>query len=114
VVAPVPDDVPPATSVSATIDPTRASTTGLLAVNVPADARVEINGHATTTTGTYREFRSENLVPGKTYPYEIRATRVVDGRTVEDRQKVYLRAGETQRLAIDFSKRNDAGLVLNW
>ena len=115
-VIPVPADAPPATSVSAAVDPTPppTATTGLLAVSVPADARVEINGHATTTTGTYREYHSENLVPGKTYPYEIRATRVVDGRTVEDRQTVYLRGGETQHLAINFAKRGDAGLVSNW
>ena len=41
----------------------------LLTVSVPADARVYINGKATSSTGSFRQYASPNLSQGKTYTY---------------------------------------------
>lgn len=70
-----------------------------------------INGHQTTSTGSYREYLSRNLKPGHTYPFQIHATRVVDGRTVEDQQVVYLRAGERRCVAMEFNQSLPTGLA---
>lgn len=107
----LPPNEPPVTTDAS---PVLTETSGLLAISVPSDARVVINGRETTSTGTHRQYYSENLEPGRTYPYEIRATRVVDGRTVEDRRMVYLTAGKAQRLAIDFSRQSATGLASTW
>jgi uncharacterized protein (TIGR03000 family) len=75
---------------------------GLLAVRVPDDAKIYVNGQATTSTGDMRQYVSRDLRTGYNYTYEVRAEVVRDGRTVEQVKKVDLRAGETANLAFDF------------
>ncbi len=55
----------PATTVAASA----ADDSAMLTVSVPADARVFVNGHATTSTGETRTYISRNLRPGATYTY---------------------------------------------
>jgi uncharacterized protein (TIGR03000 family) len=76
---------------------------GLLAVNVPEDAKIFVNGQATSSTGDARQFVSRDLQAGYNYSYEVRAEVVRDGRTVEQVKKIDLRAGETANLAFDFA-----------
>lgn len=97
--APAPGSAPapaPGTSTSTT------SVDGLLAVSVPQDAKIYVNGQATSSTGEARQYVSRNLQPGFNYSYEVRAEVVRDGRTVEQVKKIDLRAGETANLAFDF------------
>jgi uncharacterized protein (TIGR03000 family) len=75
---------------------------GLLSVNVPADAKVFVNGLATTSTGGERQYVSRDLQSGFNYTYEVKAEIVRDGKTVEQVKQVNLRAGQTAELAFDF------------
>jgi uncharacterized protein (TIGR03000 family) len=93
--APAPAPIPGQQTSNARID-------GLLAVNVPEDARIYVNGQATTSTGSSRQYVSRDLQTGFNYTYEVRAEVVRDGRAIEQVKKVDLRAGETANLAFDF------------
>jgi len=80
---------------------TRGSAT--LTVNVPGEARVFVNGLATTSTGAERQFVSRNLRRGARYNYEIRAELVRDGKVVTETKSVQLATGETAELAFTLS-----------
>jgi uncharacterized protein (TIGR03000 family) len=74
----------------------------LLTVNVPnADAKVFVNGNATTSVGTTRQFASRGLQQGKLYDYEIRVESNVNGRLVSHSKKVSLRSGEDREVRFD-------------
>jgi uncharacterized protein (TIGR03000 family) len=79
---------------------------GLLSVNVPEDAKIFVNGQATSSSGEMRQYVSRELTAGFNYTYEVRAEVIRDGRTVEQVKKVDLRAGETARVAFDFPATN--------
>jgi uncharacterized protein (TIGR03000 family) len=78
--------------------------TALLAVHVPADARVFVNGLATRSTGADRRYVSNGLRPGMNYTYELKAQMIRDGKPVEETKVVQLQAGQTAE--VDF---NNAG-----
>ena len=90
----------PAPAPGTTTSNTRAD--GLLAVSVPQDAKVFVNGQVTTSTGETRQYVSRDLNSGFNYTYEVRAEVVRDGRTVEQVKKIDMRAGQTANLAFDF------------
>jgi uncharacterized protein (TIGR03000 family) len=94
--APLPAAPAPGTSTS------NIRSDGLLAVTVPEEARIFVNGQPTTSTGSSRQYVSRDLRPGFNYSYEVRAEIERDGRTVEQVKKVDIRAGETARVAFDF------------
>jgi uncharacterized protein (TIGR03000 family) len=75
---------------------------GLLAVSVPQDAKIYVNGSATSSTGTDRQYVSRDLDRGFNYTYEVKAEVVRDGKTIEQVKTVNLRAGQTADLAFDF------------
>jgi uncharacterized protein (TIGR03000 family) len=75
---------------------------GLLAVNVPQDAKVYVNGLPTNSTGAERQYVSRDLQSGYNYTYEVKAEIVRDGKTIEEVKKVNLRAGQTAELAFNF------------
>jgi uncharacterized protein (TIGR03000 family) len=75
---------------------------GMLAVNVPQDAKIYVNGSATSSTGTDRQYVSRDLDRGFNYTYEVKAEVVRDGKTIEQVKTVNLRAGQTAELAFDF------------
>ena len=81
---------------------------GLLAVNVPEDAKIYVNGQATSSIGENRQYVSRDLQNGYNYTYEVRAEVVRDGRTVEQVKKIDVRAGETARVAFDFPAGDSA------
>ena len=81
---------------------------GLLSVNVPEDAKIYVNGQATSSTGDLRQYVSRDLAAGYNYSYEVRAEVVRDGRTVEQVKKIDLRAGETANVAFDFDGSSSA------
>jgi uncharacterized protein (TIGR03000 family) len=71
----------------------------ILAVQVPADARVFVNGMLTKTPGTYRQYVSRGLAPGNDYTYEVRVEVTRDGRTYSNTRTVNLRANGSNELA---------------
>jgi uncharacterized protein (TIGR03000 family) len=84
----------------------------LLAVQVPASARIYVNGRQTTSTGAYRQYLSRGLSSGMSYTYEVRAEAVIDGQQVEQTKTVKLHAGETANLAFDLASRPETSLTL--
>jgi uncharacterized protein (TIGR03000 family) len=76
----------------------------LLTVSVPADARVYVNGKATSSTGSFRQYTSPGLSQGAAYTYEVRAEATRGGQVVSQTQTVQLRAGETQDLAFNLDQ----------
>jgi uncharacterized protein (TIGR03000 family) len=71
----------------------------LLTVYVPEDANVTINGRATRSEGSKRQYVSYGLQPGLTYKYEVHATLLRDGQFVEDKKTIYLTAGKRGAVA---------------
>jgi len=106
--APEPGEVaPPAAKVA---PPTRANS-GLLTIWVPYEAKVYINDHETTTTGSRRKYVSYGLKPGLTYKYVIRAEVEREGELVEQTKTVHLAAGEREGVAFGFNPLPAEGLA---
>ncbi len=85
----------------------------LLAVKVPAEAKVFVNGRATSSTGESRQYVSRGLTAGFGYTYEVRAEAMVDGQLVEDTKTVRLEAGDTTELEFDLQPRPETVLTVN-
>jgi uncharacterized protein (TIGR03000 family) len=71
-------------------DDTRAR----LIVQLPADAKLFIDGNLMKSTSEKRTFITPVLRPEQTYFYDLRAEVVRDGRTVASTQRVILRPGQ--------------------
>jgi len=80
--APKPKEKPKETSAPATIT-----------LNVPADAKVTIDGVATTSTSTVRVYSTPALSVGAVYYYNFTAETVRDGKILSATQKVAVEAG---------------------
>lgn len=76
----------------------------LLTVSVPNDAKVFVNGVATSSKGGQRTYVSRGLSNGFRYTYEVRVEAKRDGKVVEEVKTVQLRAGENADLAFDLPK----------
>jgi uncharacterized protein (TIGR03000 family) len=76
---------------------------GYLLVSVPEDAKVFVNGRATTSTGSERQYVSRGLESGQRYSYEVRAEVIRDGKTVSETQTAQLIAGSQASLTFKFS-----------
>jgi uncharacterized protein (TIGR03000 family) len=93
-----PPSIPGAPSTSVTPE-----NSGILTVWVPYDAKVTINGMATKSTGSRRQFVSYDLKDGLSYKYEVKAEVVRDGKIVEDTKTVVLNAGSSNSVAFGFN-----------
>jgi uncharacterized protein (TIGR03000 family) len=69
-------------------------------MHVPSDARVWIDGDATSQTGANREFVSPAVAPGQDYVYHIRVQWDANNKTQESTRDVLVHAGE--RINLDF------------
>ena len=72
-----------------------------LTVDVPANAKVTINGLATTSTGEHRTYVSKGIQPGSAYLYQVRAEFVRDGKSVTEEKTVSLTGGQTSSVIFD-------------
>jgi uncharacterized protein (TIGR03000 family) len=88
-------------------------TSGILTVWVPFDAKVTINGLATKSTGSRRQFVSYDLKEGFSYKYEVKAEVVRDGKIIEDSKTVVITAGDSTSVAFGFNILPAAGLATN-
>ncbi|MCC7086373.1 MAG: TIGR03000 domain-containing protein [Pirellulales bacterium] len=75
----------------------------MISVNVPGDAKVFVNGAATTSTGAERQFVSRGLSTGNRYTYEVRAEMQRNGETVTETKSITLGMGEQAHLAFNFN-----------
>ena len=71
----------------------------VLTVDVPAEARVIVNGTLTRSTGTHRRYVSRALAPGYSYTYTVQAQIERDGKTIEETKTVDLQSGGSANLA---------------
>lgn len=85
-------------------DPKKASTEApaTIVVSLPADARLLVDGNATTSTTARRTLITPALQFGSTYIYNMTAEIIVDGRTVTQSQQVSVRGGETSTIEFSF------------
>jgi len=77
-----------------------------LNVAIPSDARLFVNGNATTSEGSNRHFVSRGLEAGASYKFEIRAERTVDGKIVEESKSLVLIAGKLQEVVFALAAPN--------
>jgi uncharacterized protein (TIGR03000 family) len=78
------------------VEPTRAR----LHLEVPAEARLYINGRLMRTASAVRAFDTPPLEPGRAYSYTLRAEVVRGGKTVSDTREVEVRAGAVTKAAL--------------
>jgi uncharacterized protein (TIGR03000 family) len=71
-----------------------------LVVDLPAEARLTIDGDPTTSTSEHRVFVSPELNPGRDYHYTLRAEIMRDGKPVTVARKVAVRAGEETQVTL--------------
>ncbi len=81
--------------------PTSMTTTAVLELDVPAEARVFVNDLATRTTGIHRRFVSPGLIPGLSYTYRVRVEVPGKPQPIVETQTVQLRAGDERLLAFN-------------
>lgn len=68
--------------------------TVLLNVQVPANAKVWIDGAPTTSTGVQRSFVSPALTPGRQFTYEVKAQWQDNGQQVTRTRRIPVQAGQ--------------------
>jgi uncharacterized protein (TIGR03000 family) len=95
---------PPPAGAKSTFD----GNAGYIVVDVPADAKVFVNGHATTSIGEHRQYVSHGLEAGMRYEYQVRAEIVRDGKTLSETKTVQLTAGGQADLAFDMKAASPA------
>ena len=71
-----------------------------IVLQVPADARIFIDGQEMTSKATRRVYQTPILEPGETYYYDVRAEVVRNGKTITENRRVILNPG--QRIAANF------------
>jgi uncharacterized protein (TIGR03000 family) len=72
-------------------------------VELPANARLFVNGVACPLTSERRSFQSPDLQPGQEYSYTLRAELQRNGQTLTRTQRVRVAAGREVRVSFDFS-----------
>ncbi len=71
-----------------------------IVVSLPADAKLTIDGEATTSTSAQRVFVSPNLPVGKEFHYMLKAEIMVKGKPVVVTESVAVKAGEESRITL--------------
>jgi uncharacterized protein (TIGR03000 family) len=89
------------------------SQTALLSVSVPAETKIYINGTATTSSGSERQYISRGLTSGNRYEYEVKAEITRDGNTVTETKNVTLAAGQQVNVSFNFEGKQDAPVAAN-
>lgn len=79
-------------------------TPATIVVELPADAKVSINGQATTSTSSVRTFVTPELAPAKKFTYSLTAEIVRDGQTLSTTETVAVSAGKETRLILNADK----------
>ena len=73
-------------------------------INLPAEARVTVDGQATTSTAGRRVFLSPPLAQGSEYFYTINAEIMRNGQPVALTRRVPVTAGRETRITLDFDR----------
>lgn len=89
--APTPAPAPAGPS-SSTADETAPAR---LTIELPAGAKLYVDGMPTTLHGATRQFHTPALPKGQAFFYELKAEITIDGKTEVEQKRVVVRAGET-------------------
>jgi len=103
---------PPPPAAKPTADLHRADA-GTLTLLVPEGAKVFVNGYATKSQGTQRQYISYGLKAGMGYNFDIQVLAIIDGKPREERRTVTLTAGQQSSVAF-LNAKSTATLALNW
>lgn len=87
-----------ATGYGAYVAATEAPAT--LIVSLPADAKLTIDDHATTSTSAERTFVTPALQTGQEYHYTLTAEVTVDNKPVVFSERVTVKGGESTRITL--------------
>jgi uncharacterized protein (TIGR03000 family) len=74
-----------------------AASPARVVVELPADAKLFVDDQLMKTTSERRVFNTPALDATQTYYYEMRAELVRDGKTLTERKRVIVRAGDVIR-----------------
>jgi uncharacterized protein (TIGR03000 family) len=77
-------------------------TPATIVVTLPAEAKLTVDGDATTSTSAIRVFASPVLERNKTFYYTLNGELVRDGQVLKTSQRVAVRAGEETRVELQF------------
>lgn len=89
------------------------TSTAMLTVSVPTDAKVFVNGRETTSTGDLRRYVSRGLDRSQSYTFEVRAQIERDGQSLEDTKTITVKGGQTASLVLDPKQAVETTLTLN-
>ena len=75
-----------------------------LTLQVPADAKVSLQGVETPATGSQRIFRTSRLAAGQVWHnYQVRVVVERGGQQVVQEKRIEMRGGKAHELKFDFS-----------
>ena len=83
--------------------PKKTEQQAMLIVDLPAQARLLVDDHLTSSTSAQRVLQTPPLTQGTTYAYVLRAEIDRDGKTLTQTQRVTVRAGVQTRVSFDFA-----------
>jgi uncharacterized protein (TIGR03000 family) len=84
------EQIPPPKEKKGSEEQVRAKVT----IDLPADAKLYIDGTPMRSTSARRAFQTPNLVPGQMYYYQFRAEVVRAGRVISDTRRVVVQPGQ--------------------
>ncbi len=96
---------PPPQAADATVPANQAT----VVVNLPADARLYVEKHLMTLTGTTRAFRTPDLAPGSKYNYTIRMEVERSGKMIEKTETITVEPGK--RTQVSFADPGEGGAL---
>jgi uncharacterized protein (TIGR03000 family) len=73
-----------------------------LTIELPADAKLYVDGVLTTGEGSTRNFHTPDLPNGQSFYYDLKAVLMIDGKTVTDTKTVIVKSGDA--LSEEFPK----------
>jgi uncharacterized protein (TIGR03000 family) len=80
----------------------RFSAPATIVVTLPVEAKLTVDGAATTSTDSVRVFTSPTLEQNKTFFYTLNGELVRDGQVLKTSQRIAVRAGEETRVELQF------------
>jgi uncharacterized protein (TIGR03000 family) len=84
-----------------------------IVVHLPAEATLTVDGQPTNSRSGTRVFQSPPLEPGKTYTYTLRAEVNRDGRLLNDKQTIEIRAGQRTEVTLNLANASQGEERLN-
>jgi uncharacterized protein (TIGR03000 family) len=80
-------------------------------VTLPADARLMVGDHLTTSTSSERRFITPPIPSGSEGYYTLKAEIVRNGQTITAVQRVAVRAGQETPVTFDFASSKGVALA---